>query len=95
MIAALALVFLAPVQDVWERTTKDLFPIDSVRARGRIDLRIGPSLDNSRYTILPAKISADLKIVPADEAMMTLRSSPDIPRAKRVSCRVTSDGRGL
>lgn len=64
MIAAMLLLMLAPPQDAWEKVTKDLFPIDSVRARGRLDLRIGPSLESGRCTILPAKISADLKIMP-------------------------------
>jgi hypothetical protein len=57
------MILLTPVQDAWEKA-KDLIPIDSVRARGRLDLRIGPSLDSDRCTIIPAKIQADLKIVP-------------------------------
>ena len=64
MIAATLLLMLAPFQDAWEKATKDLFPIDSVRARGRLDLRIGPSLEAGRCTILPAKVSAELKIMP-------------------------------
>jgi len=64
MIAIALTLLLTPCQDAWEKATKDLFPIDSVKARGRLDLRIGPSLDSSRCTVLPAKVSADLKIMP-------------------------------
>jgi hypothetical protein len=64
MIAAILVLFLAPVQDVLERATKDLFPIDAVKVKGRIDLRIGPSMDASRCTIVPAKVSAEVKMVP-------------------------------
>ncbi|HKS16298.1 MAG TPA: hypothetical protein VJU16_03245 [Planctomycetota bacterium] len=64
MIAATLILMFAPFQDAWEKATKDLFPIDSVRARGRLDLRLGPSLDSGRCTILPAKVSADLAIMP-------------------------------
>jgi hypothetical protein len=64
MIAAALLLALVPCQDAWEKATKDLFPIDSVKAKGRIDLRIGPSLDTSRCTIVPAKVSAEVKVVP-------------------------------
>ena len=64
MIAAVVVILLAPCQDAWERLTKDLMPIDTVKAKGRLDLRIGPSLESSRCTVVPAKISADLKIMP-------------------------------
>jgi len=63
MITAALLLLFAPCQDAWEKA-KDLIPIDSVKARGRLDLRIGPSLDSSRCTVLPAKVSAELKIMP-------------------------------
>jgi len=64
MIAAALIMMLPPVQDAWEKATKDLFPIDSVKARGRLDLRLGPSLDQGKCTILPTKVSAELKVVP-------------------------------
>ena len=64
MIAALVCLLAVPCQDAWERATKDLFPIDAVKARGRLDLRIGPSLDASRCTVVPAKVSAELKVMP-------------------------------
>lgn len=63
MIAIALVVLLAPVQDAWEKA-KDLIPIDSVRARGRLDLRIGPNLDAGRCTIIPAKVQAELKVMP-------------------------------
>lgn len=63
MIALTLVLMLAP-QDAWSKAAKDIFPIDSVKARGRLDLRIGPSLDTARCTILPAKVSAELKILP-------------------------------
>lgn len=64
MITAILFVMFAAPQDAWEKATKDLFPIDSVKARGRLDLRIGPSLDAGRCTILPAKVSAEVRIMP-------------------------------
>ena len=64
MIAATLLLLLAPYQDAWEKATKDLFPVESIKARGRLDLRLGPSLDSGRCTILPAKVSAEFKMTP-------------------------------
>jgi hypothetical protein len=59
-----AILLLTSFQDAWEKAAKNLFPIDAVKVKGRLDLRLGPSLDNSRCTYLPAKVSAELKIVP-------------------------------
>jgi hypothetical protein len=63
-VIALALVLMLVPQDAWEKATKDLYPIEMVKARGRLDLRIGPSLDSARCTIVPAKVSAELKVLP-------------------------------
>jgi hypothetical protein len=63
-MSLLVAILLLTFQDAWEKAAKNLFPVDAVKVKGRLDLRLGPSLDNSRCTYLPAKVSAELKIVP-------------------------------